>query len=57
MRYILIIMLGLSLPAVALESSLSKDTSDQAKVLQQKIQKSVPKGCDPEKTLHLPPFN
>lgn len=58
MRYIVFIMLTLSLPAMALESSPSKNISDTTKTLQQKIQKKIGNSmCDPREELKVPTFN
>lgn len=61
MRYIITILLALSLPAMALESNLSdlKQNGSNARILQMKIQQKVKRGdiCAPDKATHLPYFN
>lgn len=67
MKYVLIILLGLSLPAMALSSSPSKNPSEQqqttvkskknSNTLLEKLQKkSRGKICDPEKELKMQTF-
>jgi hypothetical protein len=56
MRYIMIILFSLSLPAMALKSSLSKSPENAPNLLEN-IYKNTEKPCDPVKELHIPPFN
>lgn len=56
MKYIIIVLLGFSLPAVALDSRSFK-TSEHTSSLLKNIYKNIEKPCDPEKSLHMPPFN
>lgn len=65
MKYIIIIILALSLPATALMTPLTKNPSKQQtlisnkkteelrKTIQQKASRQL---CDPERELHMPTF-
>jgi len=59
MKYIIIILFALSLSVAALQAAAPQDEKAQTRELHQKIQKELRKKrmCDPEKEVHLPPFN
>ena len=58
MRYIVIIFLGLSLPALAFGLNIQNDTNTSSKILQRKIQQDAGKNlCNPGQELHMTPFN
>lgn len=63
MKYIIIIILALAVPAMALEPSTSERQNEKSKinVFQKNIHKKIKEEgygtCDPERKLHLPPFN
>jgi len=63
MKYIIIFILALSLPAMAVKPSPSEYNKDKSTInaLQKNIHKQIQEEghgtCNPEGKLHLPPFN
>ena len=57
MKYILIALLALSLPAMAMAAKKQETPSDTKSDVLQKLQKHSTEKCDPQKELYMPHFN